>query len=144
MGLALILFAGAVVILIWLYLWSLQRQRLGHIPELETSMTDIPAAAMVANGDAVIVATEHGQVIHVNETIRHWLNVENPDLEMIARSAQPVDTFLELFTREAQASLQMGQALGRSDLAPRPDGWRAADGRRPARTDRQHHQSRCA
>ena len=108
MGLALILFAGAVVILIWLYLWSLQRQRLGHIPELENQIADIPAAAMVANGDAVIVATEHGQVIHVNETIRHWLNVENPDLEMIARSAQPVDTFLELFTREAQASLQIG------------------------------------
>ena len=63
----------------------------------------------VANDDAVIVASEHGQVLHVNETLQRWLNVDNPDLEMIARGAQPVDTFLELFTREAQASLQMNQ-----------------------------------
>ena len=108
MGLALILFAGAVVILIWLYLWSLQRQRLGHIAELEPHADGSSGRRRwLDNGDAVIVATEHGQMIHVNETIRRWLNVENPDLEMIARSAQPVDTFLDLFTHEAQASLQL-------------------------------------
>src|SRR3954452_13537064 len=104
MGLAIILFAGAVVILFWLFLWSYQRQRLGPIPELEPALGEL---SLLSSSDAVIVATEQGQVIHVNETVRSWLEMENPNLEGIARLVQPVDTFLELFTHEAQASFQL-------------------------------------
>ncbi len=105
MGLALILFAGAVIILIWLYLWSLQRQHLGVIPEQEVFL----GGQAVSSGDAVVVASEHGQVLYANDVIRRWLDVEEPDLEIIARFAQPADTLLELFTREAQAVLQLGK-----------------------------------
>ena len=106
MGLAIILFAGAVVILFWLFLWSFQRQRLGPIPELEPALGDL---SLLESSDAVIVATEQGHVLHANETIRRWVGVDHPDLEMIARSVQPVDSFLELFTREGQASFQMSK-----------------------------------
>jgi len=106
MGLAIILFAGAIVILFWLFLWSYQRQRLGPIPEIEPVVSEW---SLLSSSDAVIVATEQGQVLHANETVQRWLEMEHPNLEAIARSVQPVDTFLELFTREGQASFQMGK-----------------------------------
>ncbi|MCC6803614.1 MAG: GAF domain-containing protein, partial [Anaerolineae bacterium] len=104
MELAILLFAGAVVILLWLFFWS--RQRMGQAPDLESVLANLP---LVSSGDAVLVTSEHGQVLHANDTIRRWLGTETPDLETIARNAQPSDTFLELFTREAQASFQLGK-----------------------------------
>ena len=125
MGLAIILFAGAVVILLWLFLWSLQKQRLGSLPPSDESLD---VMSMVSAGDAVIVATESGQVLHVNETLHRWLNLEHTDLEAIARFAQPTDTFLELFTRDGQASFQLGASGNRrwveatSHRVPSPSG----------------------
>ncbi len=111
MGLAIILFAGAVVILVWLFLWSYQRQRLGPIPELGTAPSDTGThiAMQIASSDGMIVATEQGQVLHTNETLRQWVGVENPTLEVIAHVAQPSDSFLDLFTREGQASFQLNK-----------------------------------
>ncbi len=106
MGLAVILFAGAVIILLWLFLWSLQRQRLEQLPDAEIALGDVSS---LSGSDAVIVASEQGKILHANETLRRWLGVEHPDLEAIAKDAQPADTFLELFTREAQASFQLGK-----------------------------------
>ncbi len=107
MGLPIILFAGAVVILLWLYLWSLQRQKMGNIPEVEEVLVKVPTVS----GDAVIVAREHGKIVHANEILRHWLNLEAdiPNLEYVASVAQPSDTFFELFTREMQASFQLNR-----------------------------------
>jgi len=107
MGLPIILFAGAVVILLWLYLWSLQRQNMGEIPEVEEVLVKVPTAS----GDAVLVARQHGKIVHANEIMRHWLNLEAdiPNLEYIASLAQPADAFFELFTRETQATLQLNR-----------------------------------
>ncbi len=107
MGLPIILFAGAVVILLWLYLWSLQRQKMGNIPEVEEVLVKVPTVS----GDAVLVAREHGKIVHANEVMRHWLNLEadTPNLEYVASVAQPSDTFFELFTREMQASFQLNR-----------------------------------
>ncbi|MEP7290203.1 MAG: GAF domain-containing protein [Chloroflexota bacterium] len=107
MGLAVILFAGAIVILAWLFLWSLQRQRLGAVSTPDTAFDNLP---FVSANDAVIVASDSGRVVHTNDTIRRWLNTDQLDLEIIARSAHPADTFLELFTREERASFQLGAA----------------------------------
>ena len=57
MELAIILFAGAVVLIVWLYLWSLQKEKLGRIPEVEELLANVQTAA----GDAVLVAREHGE-----------------------------------------------------------------------------------
>lgn len=107
MGLPIILFAGAVVILIWLYLWSLQRQKMGTVPEVEEVLVRVPSAS----GDAVLVAREHGKIVHANDIMRHWLNLEadTPTLEYVASVAQPADTFFELFTRETQAAFQLNR-----------------------------------
>lgn len=107
MGLPIILFAGAVVILLWLYLWSLQRQRMGTFPEVEEVLVKVPTLS----GDAVLVAREHGKIVHANDIMRFWLNLEadTPSLEYIASIAHPADTFFELFTREMQASFQLNR-----------------------------------
>src|SRR5262245_61965150 len=108
MGLALILFVGGMFILLVLYLWSCQRESIGFIPESENNkiQQDVPTAA---NGEAVLIAREHGQLIFANDMARQWLGMDTgePNLEMVAHLAYPADTFLELFAREFQASFQL-------------------------------------
>ena len=108
MGLAVILFVGGVVIFAWLFFWSRQRQNLGSQPALEQVLQDIPAAS---TDDAILVSREHGQLIYVNDRARHWLGMNGgqPNLEYVARQAQPTDSFLELFSNERQISFQLGQ-----------------------------------
>ena len=107
MSLALILFVGGVVIILWLFLWARQKQRLGTAPiTVDAVLRDVP---QVSTNDAVLVAKAHGQLLYANETARRWLDLEGePDLEYIAVNAQPADSFLELFAREGQASFQLG------------------------------------
>ena len=107
MGLPVILFAGAVVIFLWLYLWSQQRQKMGDIPEVEEVLVKVPTAS----GDAVLVAREHGKIVFANEILRHWLSLDAdiPDLEYVASLTQPGESFLELFAHEAQASFQLNR-----------------------------------
>lgn len=107
MSLAVVLFVGGLVILLWLFLWSRQRQRLDRPAEsVDALLRDVP---VVSSHDAVLVARPHGQLLYANETARHWLSVDGePDLEYVALAAQPADSFLDLFTHETQASFQLG------------------------------------
>ncbi len=114
-GLPIILFVGGLVILLWLFLWARQRQRLGDIPEgaavvsagYANTLPSVPTS-LYAAGDAVMVATERGQLIHANDTLRHWIDLEGgvPSLEYVARLAQPSDSFLDLFAAQTQAAIQ--------------------------------------
>lgn len=111
--LPIILFVGGFVILLWLFLWSQQRQKLGYIPEAEGNLRGDTVNFSGDGGsslEAVLVATERGQLIHVNDTMRRWLNIEGgvPNLEYFARFAQPTDNFLELFANTGSATLQFG------------------------------------
>ncbi len=107
MGLAIILFLGGFVIFAWLYLWLRQRQNLGQQPAVEQVLHEIP---VFSGDDAVLVSREHGQLVYINDRARRWLDLNgaNPDLEYVARFAAPADSFLELFSREAQTSFQLG------------------------------------
>ncbi len=101
MGLAIILFAGAVVILVWLFLWS--RQRLDESPTPEMNLD----LRLFAPGDAVIVANEQGQIVHASDAARALFGVERVDLEALARAVDPADNFLGLFAQETQTTLQL-------------------------------------
>ena len=108
MGLPIILFLGGVVILGWLYLWTRQRQRLGPLAQAEQYLHEVAAVSV---DDAVLVSREYGDLVYINARARDWLELEGgqPDLEYIARMAQPVDSFLQLFASEGQSSFQIGQ-----------------------------------
>lgn len=108
MILALFLFLGGLVILAWLFLWARQRQRLeGGGPAPADLLLDVPA---VSADDAVLVTRAQGQLVYLNDCARRWLNLngDEPDLEFIARLAQPADSFLALFSGAGQASFQLG------------------------------------
>lgn len=104
---ALIAIVGGLLILLGLYLWARQRQRLDISAGLERALQDVPLAS---GGDAaVLVATEHGQLVHINDTARRWLGwtAGSPDLEYIAGVIEPSDSFLQLLIHEGQASFQL-------------------------------------
>ncbi len=108
MDLAFVLFLGGAVAVAWIYLWSrMHGERPGQI-DFDDVLRDVPAAS---NGDALLVSREHGKLVYVNESARRWLgmNGEAPHLEQIARVAEPVGNFLELFVSEGQSSFQLGQ-----------------------------------
>jgi len=76
----------------------------------------------------VIVASGHGQLLHVNPLVCNWmsLNGDEPDLEDIIAATQPSDNFVQLLTSEAQASFQLGNRWveGTSHLVPGTQGER--------------------
>lgn len=126
MGLAVILFVGGAVVLLWLYLWVRQRQKLGRLPEIETAVQyDSPGAG--AN-DAVIVASQSGQIIFVNDNARQIFGLETADLDLeaLAALAQPSDVFLNLFVGAGQAAFQIGSRWveGTSHQIPADEGLR--------------------
>ncbi|MBC7811205.1 MAG: GAF domain-containing protein, partial [Burkholderiales bacterium] len=121
MGIPLILFVGGLVILLWLFLWSRQKQQLNAYSasqnDLATTSPTLSAASAddveiaASENDAVLVAKGHGQLVFINEPARRWLglNGDDPSLEYVARLAHPADSFLELFAHEGQASFQLGE-----------------------------------
>ena len=105
MELAIILFAGAAILFVWLYLWSLQREKSARVPEVAELLANVPTVA----GDAVLVAREHGEIVYADDTIRRWLSLDGktPDLETIAARTQPADNFLDLFAGKTRTAFQL-------------------------------------
>jgi PAS domain S-box-containing protein len=104
--LAILLFIGAVAVLGWLYTILRQRTRPLDAPEAEPLQS---ALRLAAQGDALLVASEHGRLLHINDVAQRWLSLTDgePNLEFVARLAQPSDSFLELFGSETTATLQI-------------------------------------
>ncbi|MAU08712.1 MAG: hypothetical protein CL607_02730 [Anaerolineaceae bacterium] len=98
----------SIMTLIGIGLWVWQRERLRGDPMLEDLMTEIPLPTSEASS-AVLVATAHGQIIHVNDVAQDWLQLEgvNPNIELIARLAQPSDNFLNLWAGNGHSSFQL-------------------------------------
>lgn len=106
-GLGFIAIVSGAVITLGLYLWTRQRQALGPLP---AEAEGTPEWELASHDDAVLVSSEHGQLIYINPRARKWLgaNGGSLSLEYIARQANPTDNFLELFTGEGQAAFQLG------------------------------------
>ncbi|HUN08496.1 MAG TPA: GAF domain-containing protein [Aggregatilineales bacterium] len=120
MNLGVFLLIGGIVIIAGLYLWARQRQSLGYIPPVDapTSFSTSPD-----DGDnAIIVARQHGQIVHINPRAMEWLGLDGADLnlEQVASHVKPADSFLDLFARQGQASFQIGSRWveGASHLIP--------------------------
>ncbi|MBC8099786.1 MAG: GAF domain-containing protein [Armatimonadetes bacterium] len=113
MDAAFILFIGGVVVVAWVFSWVLMHREAAVNPipaasALEPMLDGLPLTA--AAGDAVLVSKEHGQLVYVNSSARQLLGVNGgePNLEQMARNAQPADSFLELFAGESQSAFQLG------------------------------------
>jgi PAS domain S-box-containing protein len=105
-GLAIAAILIGVLTLAGLWLWlSLKR----NMPQ---DLSELSSGLYVSNGTenaaAMIVATPYGQVVHINDRARVWLDIqqETPDLAQIERLVQPRDNFLNLFAGETHTSFQ--------------------------------------
>ncbi len=113
MNLALILFLSGVIVVAWLYGWYILQRRQEHDEEAPDFFTEEATYTLpvVSSDDALLVSQEHGKLIYVNQAARKWLGTNGsiPQLEHIAKVAQPTGNFLELFAHEGQTSFQLGQ-----------------------------------
>ncbi|MDX2139511.1 MAG: GAF domain-containing protein [Chloroflexota bacterium] len=105
-GLVIFLLVGAAALLGWVYFTVRQRRA------SNASTVDEPLQGylkLAGNDDALLVASEHGKLLHLNTTAQNWLHIEgdDPNLEYIASLAQPTDHFLELFAGNARASFNL-------------------------------------
>jgi len=106
MELALILFSGAVVILVWLFLWAFQRERLEEAPAADISYSGMP---IMGRGESVLIADSRGRLLHANQALRQRLNSDVLTIETIARAIVPSDVFFDLLAKETQATLQINK-----------------------------------
>jgi PAS domain S-box-containing protein len=100
------LIIGALGLLGWVYLTARQRSSAKTAPNGEPLQT---ALRLAGSGDALLVASEHGRLLHLNDTAHEWLDIDSgePNLEYLATLAEPSDSFLELFAGEHNASFQI-------------------------------------
>ncbi|MBK8027560.1 MAG: GAF domain-containing protein [Chloroflexi bacterium] len=106
MELALILFAGAAVVLIWIYLWASQRERLDESPPVDTTYSKLP---IIGRRDGVFIVDSRGRVVYASDTLRSILNTSTLTVEQIARCTDPQDVFFDLLADEGQVTLQINR-----------------------------------
>ena len=106
-GLIIFLLVGALALLGWVFVTVRQRSILDSPNAPDT----LPQRVMrlAGKGDALLIASEHGRLLHLNETAADWLDLQSGDLnlELLAQRASPSDSFLELFAGENRSSFQI-------------------------------------
>jgi GAF domain-containing protein/nitrogen-specific signal transduction histidine kinase len=106
MDLAIILFISALVVLVWLFLWAFQRERLNESTSGETTYSNLP---VVSGRDGVLIVDARGRLTYTNDTLRGWLRASTLTVESVAGCAEPVDAFFDLLSGETQVTLQLNR-----------------------------------
>lgn len=104
---AFVVIIMGVLTLVGLLLIIRQREARGAV----TTLVESPPET-VATPSAMIVVTLYGQLLHLNDTAREWLSLEDmaPDLEQIAERIQPNEPFYALISGGVgQASFRVGK-----------------------------------
>jgi len=109
---ALIVVVAGLVILTGIGVWARLRRGLDRTLRVEEALQDRASTSVAAqeSGAAVIVASEFGQLVYLNDQARRWLGVRGalPTLEYLATRAQPSDTLRNLIAQEGNATFQLG------------------------------------
>jgi PAS domain S-box-containing protein len=107
-GLVLLLIVVGLSMFGAVYLLARLRQERTRF--VETLPDSVVQVNLLDNDDAVIVAEGRGRLVFANPRAKKWFNLNGgePDLELIVESVQPSETFLELFSKEGQASFRIG------------------------------------
>jgi GAF domain-containing protein/two-component sensor histidine kinase len=106
MDLAIILFISALVVLVWLFLWAFQRERLNQNAAADISYSNLP---ILGGRDGMLVVNGRGQLTHANDVLKGWLRANTLTVESIAGCAEPVDSFFDLLAGETQVTLQLSR-----------------------------------
>lgn len=107
MNVALVLFLGGVVVTLWLYFFT--RQREAAAPSLAPVKIAEGGPAGESGREGILIIRGLGQVVHANTTMKKWLGIDDdvPDLEQVIRLVKPSDNFLSLLGGQNQAAFQI-------------------------------------
>jgi len=111
-GLALIIFALVLGLLVLAVIWLRQLPRNASI-KAETTSTFIAPDSSNLN-EAILIVQFGGRVEYINELARDWFGLregEIADLERLIRRARPAEDLLALCTRQGQKRLSVGGRL---------------------------------
>jgi GAF domain-containing protein/nitrogen-specific signal transduction histidine kinase len=111
-GLALVIFALVLGLLVLAVIWLRQLPRNASI-KAETTSTFVPPDSSNVN-EAILIVQFGGRVEYINELAREWFGLregEIADLERLIRRARPAEDILALCTRQGQKRLSVGGRL---------------------------------
>ena len=111
-GLALIVFAVVLGLLVLAVIWLRQLPRNASIKSEATSTFISPDSSNL--NEAILIVQFGGRVEYVNELAREWFGLregEAADLERLIRRARPAEDILSLCTRQGQKRLSVGGRL---------------------------------
>ncbi|HJS29337.1 MAG TPA: GAF domain-containing protein, partial [Anaerolineales bacterium] len=103
LGLALLAAGVLSGLVVWLAVHLVGRYRAGQAAPFAPL-----APTLAPNSEAVLVIQPGGQVVYANPTARSWLGIPDgrrPDLERLARIAEPPESFLGLCSAEGRVRL---------------------------------------
>ena len=111
-GLALVVFAIVLVLLVLVVIWLRQLPRNASL-RAESTSNFVPPDSSNLN-EAILIVQFGGRVEYVNELAREWFGLregEAADLERLIRRARPAEDILALCTRQGQKRLSVGGRL---------------------------------
>jgi GAF domain-containing protein/nitrogen-specific signal transduction histidine kinase len=111
-GLALVIFAVVLGLLVLTVIWLRQLPRNASNPAERTATPSSPEPSPL--NEAVLIVQVGGRVEYVNDLTREWFGLregEQPDLERLIRRARPAEDFLNLCARQGQKRLSVGGRL---------------------------------
>src|SRR5215211_8941248 len=111
-GLALVIFAVVLVLLVLAVIWLRQLPRNASVaPETPVTISSPDTSPL---NEAVLIVQVGGRVEYINDLAREWFGLregEHPELERLIRRARPADDILNLCTRQGQKRLSVAGRL---------------------------------
>src|SRR5215210_3677356 len=111
-GLALVIFAAVLSLLVLAVIWLRQLPRnASTAPKIAESFSSPDPSPL---NEAVLIVQISGRVESINNTAREWFGLregEHPDLERLIRRARPAEDMLNLCARPGQKRLSVGGRL---------------------------------
>src|SRR5215208_4420575 len=111
-GLALVIFALVLGLLVLAVIWLRQLPRNASI-KAETTSTFVPPDSSNLN-EAILIVQFGGRVEYINELAREWFGLregEPADLERLVRRARPAEDLLSLCAQQGQKRLSVSGRL---------------------------------
>lgn len=122
-----VIFIGLLTLL-GVFVWLRQREQMRGELNWSSTLREYSMGNIAQQSSAVLVCSEHGQLLYMNDRAREWVQAHDRrlTLEDVARQAQPFDNFINLLTAEERTSFQLGGHWleGQSYFVPSDEGRR--------------------
>lgn len=123
---ALVIWIMGLLIAGGLFWWTRQRESVQSLSVEDMIRRSVRGGAQSQN--AVLVTSDNGALLHLNETANEWLDLTDidPDLNDIVKLVKPEEKLYQLLSSESEVAFELGKRWveGSSTFVPTPDGQR--------------------